>query len=347
MGAPDWTSNGGLSATGGTQDAGNAFGQGSGSLDDYTIGAGGGYYGGKGTTLGGSAGGSGYLSQYLSNGTMYGYLVPSNVYLINYLAEKEAFLEVNGETFNSIDAAVAAIDEIGTIRVINNANVQDLSTIPSEKTVTFDLNGHTLTMTQPIINEGTLTVIDSTNTNGTIDNPKNNAINNKGTLTIDNVTIKTTNSSVIYGSTETGTITLQNNPTLISTSSNGIYLDSAQKIIMESGTIEAGNVGINLNAANSKFEMNGGKVTSTSYGILYQGSGTEITINDGEITSTTQSGMYRDNWSTPYTTVTVNGGKVTGAVYGIRTLYTNLYVNGGEIATTSTNRDHYAIYFYY
>ena len=349
LGARDWVANGGVTATGGTQESGSAFGQGQSYTSDLAnIGSGAGYYGGKTTQIDGSGGGSGYANQqYLTNISMYGYKIPSNVYKINYMVDKEAFLEVNGETYNSIDAAVAAIEEIGTIKVIKDASIQDTSSITNGKTITFDLNGHTLTMTQPIVNEGNLTIIDSTNTTGTIDNKKNNTINNKGTLVVDNVTLKSTNSSTIYGGSGSGTITLQNNPTIISTSSNGIYVDSAQQIIMNSGTIQAGNVGIGLNGANSKFEMNGGSITSSSHGVYHQGTGTIVTINDGEIKSTSQSGIYRDNWSTPYATVTVNGGTVTGAEYGIRTLYENVYVNGGEIKTTSTNRDRYTIYAYY
>ena len=62
-GAPDFSSNGGLLATGGTQLDGNKFGQGSEVNSSHTanVGGGGGYYGGKGSGFNGGAGGSGYI----------------------------------------------------------------------------------------------------------------------------------------------------------------------------------------------------------------------------------------------------------------------------------------------
>ena len=346
-GAPDWAANGGKTAIGGTQTSGHAFGQGqSQSEDNYLIGAGGGFYGGKSTTIDGSGGGSGYVGNgSLTNKYMYGYAIPSNIWVNNYLIEKEDFLEVNGDTFNSFESAIESLGDAtdATFNVIKSTDVQDVSTIPSDKNITLNLNGNKLTMTQALVNNGTLTIVDELHSNGTIENTKTNTINNKGTLVVDGVTLKSA-ANVIYGSSGTGTITLQNNPTLVG--NRGILLESAQKAIMRSGSITASNVGVYLNASSAEFEMTTGTITAASHGINMNYTSTKVTIDDGEITSTGGYGILRDTWSTPYSTLTINGGKITGLNYGVFARYVNVTINGGEIENTSTNRDEYAIYLY-
>lgn len=79
MGAPDWTANGGNSATGGTQTSGNAFGQGAGGTGTMYVGAGGGYYGGLSSGINGAGGGSGYIGNtLLVNKAMYCYGCTAN-----------------------------------------------------------------------------------------------------------------------------------------------------------------------------------------------------------------------------------------------------------------------------
>ena len=60
LGAPDWNSNGGPAATGGTQISGFAFGRG-GTYNLDSIGGGAGYYGGVNSAINGAGGGSGYI----------------------------------------------------------------------------------------------------------------------------------------------------------------------------------------------------------------------------------------------------------------------------------------------
>lgn len=74
MGAGDFSKNGGLTAIGGTQSSGYAFGTGYGDVSKTAVGAGAGFYGGKGSALNGSGGGSGYIGNtLLTNKAMYCY----------------------------------------------------------------------------------------------------------------------------------------------------------------------------------------------------------------------------------------------------------------------------------
>ena len=74
MGAIGFDQNNGLTATGGTQSTGYAFGIGYGNVSKLSVGAGAGYYGGNGSNLNGSGGGSGYIgNSLLTNKAMYCY----------------------------------------------------------------------------------------------------------------------------------------------------------------------------------------------------------------------------------------------------------------------------------
>ena len=76
IGARDFSANGGLEATGGTQTSGYAFGQGSkyGNSSNTNVGGGSGLYGGKSSTINGAGGGSGYIgNSLLTEKTMYCY----------------------------------------------------------------------------------------------------------------------------------------------------------------------------------------------------------------------------------------------------------------------------------
>ncbi len=76
IGARDFSVNGGLEATGGTQTSGYAFGQGSkyGNSSNTNVGGGSGLYGGKSSTINGAGGGSGYIgNSLLTEKSMYCY----------------------------------------------------------------------------------------------------------------------------------------------------------------------------------------------------------------------------------------------------------------------------------
>ncbi|MBQ7820476.1 MAG: hypothetical protein IJ341_12380, partial [Bacteroidales bacterium] len=222
---------------------GYAFGQGqngtgqkqnttSTTSNDGVAGGGGGYYGGYVNDVINQAaggGGSGYTDNTrLTNTIMYGYNVRATHenWISNYLVEKDAYLQVGDETFNSINDAVAAIETEGTIIVLKASDVNDASTIPAEKNITLDLNGYELTMTQAITNQGTLTITDSSaELTGLINNIKTNVVVNQGNLVVEKTTIKSA-ASAINGNSGTGTITIKDNATVQGT--NGVYVSTAQ-----------------------------------------------------------------------------------------------------------------------
>ena len=286
-------------------------------------------------------------------------------YVVNYLTEKQGFLQVGDNIYNTIEDAVEAVTDGGTITVINDATIQDASTIDSTKKINFDLNGHTLTITNRIINNADLTILDSTEEKlGTIDSIKDDCIQNNNKLVVDGIKLKaSTGNAAIYAKEGTGTVLVKNNAKL--EASNGIYISSAQEVTVESATMNVLTSGVTLDTSNAKLkiddvtitssdngirtygtsnkvEINNGNITSKNQTIINNGNSTAFIINGGEFTST-NSYAFHDN--TSYTsTLTMNDGKFTGASHGVMIYYGTLSMNGGEITTTSTNRDHYALY---
>ena len=360
-----------------------AFGQGGTSTMDtsyYGSGGGsGGYYGGGTGYYDGGAGGSGYNgNSRLTNKVMYGYSVPmtNDVWINNYLVERAGFIEVNGETFNSFDDAseyiIDNLNGVGTMNIVKDATVQEVSTI-SGTTITLDLQGHVLTTTKTINNEADLTVEDgSTLKTGKIEDNKDNAFTNKGSITLDGVYVKSTGYNVINGSTGTGSIVLKNGSTL--EGARGILLNAAQSVTMSdttiiattdairsdaaatvtinSGTITSSDVGIRLQTDNNTLTINDITLTGTNYGVYNYGQSSVITINDGTITANNYDGV-RDDRSKSTTTsnnehiyfskININGGTVTAGRYAVYDIYSYVNVSNAELKSTSTS---YAVYNY-
>ena len=335
--APDSYSNG--YGSGGTQTSGGSsvnkgvitgnksgsFGKGYSSvIPGDAAGGGGGYYGGGTGSHSGAGGGSGYVgSSRLSGGMMFGYNVPANGYVVNYLGTHEGFLRVGDTEYNSFDEAIAAIEEEGTIEVIRDSSVQETGTIPAGKTIALDLNGHTLTATQSLINQGTLTIKDSSaSKTGMINNLKTNVIRNYGNLTVESGTLHTTASA---------TTVLQ-------------YANSTVNV--EEEAVISGYRGIGASeASTSTINVNGAKIRVSEHAIYTNQNGIVVNIADGELTSTGATAILMDCWNCTASSLTIDGGSVTGADYGIYNHYSgNVSITDATVKTTSTNRDRYAIY---
>ena len=79
---------------------------------------------------------------------------------------------------------------------ITGMKTEDIITIPGGKNIILNMDGHSITVAgdftgRPFVNEGTLTITG----NGTIDSSASEqggygAVNNKGTLTVENGTFK-------------------------------------------------------------------------------------------------------------------------------------------------------------
>lgn len=339
---------GGHTYNGGSNCGLGSFGSGGNYCDVSYGGAGGGggWYGGGGSNRGhgGAGGGTGYISNpRLTDGVMYGYKIMSSGYINNYLVEKAAFLQVGNKLYNSLNDAVLDIESTGVVNVINDGSLQEISEIPEGKNITLNLNGHKLTTTREINNYGDLSIVDNTATKkGSIDTVKGNSIVNHHNLTIDGIKIDA-EKIVIYGSESTGTITLKNGATL--TGTNGIYLEYGQTIEYIDAKISATDIGIRLQADNSTLNMSKGTISGYNKGIYTYGESNNITINDGSIISNNGIGIHDERYknTTKLSKITLNGGSVTGATYGVHIYYSEGTFNGGTINTKSTSRDEYAL----
>ena len=88
------------------------------------------------------------------------------------------------KTFNSIADAFEAVEgNSGIIYVIRDAYVNFEQSIPSGKTITFDLRGHSVTMTQSLVTQGNAIMVDTEGT-GLLKVINEATITNNGTLTI-------------------------------------------------------------------------------------------------------------------------------------------------------------------
>ena len=109
-----------------------------------------------------------------------------NCWLIN----ATNYLQVGETEYNSLAKAYDAITgDTGTIKVIADVTIEALlPNNPAGKTIIFDLNGHQLTYTQPLINYGSMTFTDSSvEKTGRLSNPTINAstVANYGTLSVE------------------------------------------------------------------------------------------------------------------------------------------------------------------
>ena len=305
----------------------SSFGQGS-SYTQWSAGGGGGYYGGGFGYGTGASGGSGYVgNSRLSETHMYGYNVPEQIhaYMNNYLIEKDYFLQVGEETFNTFEDAIAAITDTGTIKVLKDITVQEDVDFVSGKTIQLDLNGHELTFTTEFVNNGDLTITDLTaNKNGKIINTKTDAVKNNGNLEVDYVTIEAKTNSVIRGESGTGNIKIYNGATLIgntATNNYGIYLASAQNVDINNSTITTRDASIYNKVNNSR-----------------------LTITDSTLTSGTTT-IYSNN---NYLKVDITDSTIAG---NTRALFLNgssnvVNVTGGTFTATTTNTDYYVLQLY-
>ena len=105
------------------------------------------------------------------SGTTYAYGESGEYEHAIWLTTASNYLHVvGGSDYNSLDEAYANVPDGGTIEVIKDFATE--AVLPSNtKNITLDLKGHTLTYTQPLLNQADLTITDSsTAKTGTIIN---------------------------------------------------------------------------------------------------------------------------------------------------------------------------------
>ena len=227
-----------------------------------------------------------------------------------WLVPADNYLEVGGVGYNSLGKAYDAITgNSGTIKVIKDTTIEAaLPESPSGKEITFDLNGHKLTYTQSLINNSTMTIVDSSaDKTGILHNSNTgvNTITNNATLTVDSVHI-TAVTRPIY--TAKGS-TLNVVSSLIESDDSGIYGDGTSSepahITVNGTTINVVHVGIEqpnsiLDIRNSDITVTGPESGSHRgwYEGINQGTSTidnvNITVTTGDTSCSTSSSQLSD-----------------------------------------------------
>ena len=240
-------------------------------------------------------------------------------------------------------AAVTDVADEGTIKLLNNVTGQITLGSGLNKTITFDLNGKTLTCTTGInINGGSKLILVNT------DPLNDGCINNTSTSTVyvsaircqanaeleinDGVTVQTSgNLFTVYGYANS-TITI-NGGTIkhIGTTAKDVVKCDGGMLTMNDGTIES----------------------TTKWDALYAQGGAQVTINGGLITNTCTGaagyaidlyGNASGSGDPIATTLTINGGSIVSNTaqkgYGI-----SIYGNGATLNMTdgAITANHFAI----
>ncbi len=227
-------------------------------------------------------------------------------------------------------------DEIEFDLVGYNVHLGDVVTINGKLTVTDQKNNvGNLINSSTITNNGTLTVIDAKISEITA----NTLLNNKKDLVLSNATLTSSNGYTVYEVTNGGTITMDDDSYIISTStSNPAVYNTSNDLLISGGHILASYQGVHNNAGS--FTISGGdvKVVANSsqsssnnryFTAIYNTGGT-VTINGGEVIAENMKGGY-----THGTVVTgsgwtrMNGGSIIVSTNNAGTAYGVYNYNGG------------------
>lgn len=95
------------------------------------------------------------------------------------LGARKAIAKINGTTYTNLQSAVNASNEGDIIEYLENAVINEQTSIPAGKNVIMDLNGHDIKQYEKIINNGLLTIKDSSS-------QKTGVLNQNTTKTIQN-----------------------------------------------------------------------------------------------------------------------------------------------------------------
>lgn len=188
-------------------------------------------------------------------------------------------VQMNGTGYNTIQAAIEAIEEngSGTIIVTGSEELAESITIPSGKTV--NLNGGKLKASNAdsaaITNNGTLTIQDCE-----INGAQGSAIENHGTLQLNGTSVKCTNTTYATIMNETSS-SGSNAPTLTInggqvTGGNYAIQNDAGTVTINDGTVITGAWGTTAILNFDKLYINGGRFTNTD------ASNTSVIIKRGD-----------------------------------------------------------------
>lgn len=244
-----------------------------------------------------------------------------------------AVAKVGNTSYASISAAVNASEKAGTVTLLKDS--VEAITIPADKTITLDLNGHKIVNSSApqnntvadnlrkhtITNNGTLTIMDSVGT-GVVDNVSHGraALYNAGTI------------SEIKGGTFTRSV--DNSTDATSAKGNSYYVVENK----EGATITAISAGDFLAVGKfSSLFRNGGTIGEISGGtftqdgfISFKNEGTVNKISGGTFSSKDESCIQ--NWGT---IGEICGGAITAGSIGIWNFSSDKYTSAGKVTNIS------------
>lgn len=255
---------------------------------------------------------------------------PSEQTPIQYLP---AVAKVGDTSYASISAAVNAIEKAGTVTLLKNS--VEAITIPADKTITLDLNGHKIVNSSApqkntvadnfrkhtITNNGTLTIMDSVGT-GVVDNVSHGraALYNAGTISeikggkftrsVDNSTDETSakgNSWYVVYNAENATITKIS-------AGDFLAIGHFSSLFSNCGTIG---------------EISGGTFNQDGF-IAFKNEGTITKISGGTFSSRDESCIQ--NWGT---IGEICGGAITAGSIGIWNFSSDKYTSAGKVTNIS------------
>ena len=238
----------------------------------------------------------------------------------NYIVT-EPVAAIGDTKYPTLAAAITAAKAGGTVTLLKD--VTGMAVIPSGKTVTIDLSGHTITRTVTsgennkiypalYVNGGTLTLDDTSEgktgrvlseiTDTTVSGAMSNAVYvNGGAFTLKNGALAATAAAAPANNTWD--------------TAYGVYVNQST-FTMENGSVtvtapDGGAYGIAILGPNGVFTMNDGAVTADGFAISGNGSsgvgGTKITINQGTVTGGTLAIYHPQSGE-----LKINGGTLTG-----------------------------------
>jgi len=228
--------------------------------------------------------------------------------------------KIGGAEYDTLQAAIdAASDGKNTVVILKD--LTESITIASDKTITIDLNGHTLTNTDgqhTITNNGTLTIIGT----GTVDNVTHQraAIVNNGTATLNGGTYtrskeNSDNNKEDAKGNSFYTILSDNDATM--TINEGVTVTNVghfSSMICNGGT----------SASTSTMIINGGTFNGGLNAIKNDEAG-ELTINGGDFSNTSQFVVM--NWHK----TTINGGSFKAQSSAEAVLFTAKYAENTAV----------------
>ena len=236
----------------------------------------------------------------------------------------DAAAKVGNDYYKSLIAAVKAVNNGETVTLLKDATENVI--IPKGKTLTFDLNGKTLSAKEEkkstvVVNGGNLTVTDST-----VGQP---------VVGDDHKTVTYPDSGVIQNTTA-DVVTVANGGTLN-------VKGGTLKTEKGSGIFAVGDT-TGKNAIASTINMTGGYVEAQEYGIGVIGKGATLTMDGGVVKSRDNgavagNGTVKEGENKGGTTITINGGTLIGEIQSAGYVACGIYhpqegilnVNGGNI----------------